>query len=88
MENVKPILTKAGDPILKINGQAPLVDCRIVAEDYYQMMLRQRDKQLEALKEVSPLLDGLINRTPTGKKRNELCDMNIKVKTEIQNATQ
>jgi hypothetical protein len=34
-----------------------------------------------ALKEYSALLDGLINRTPTGKQREELCDMNINVKT-------
>lgn len=40
-----------------------------------------------ALKEVSPLIDGLINRTPTGKKRDELCDLNIKVKSALLKAT-
>lgn len=41
---------------------------------------------LEALIEVSPLIDGLINRTRTGKKRDELCDLNIKVKSAIAKA--
>ena len=40
----------------------------------------------KALSEVSPLLDGLINRTPTGKKRDELCDLNIKVKAALLKA--
>lgn len=39
-----------------------------------------------ALLEVSPLIDGLINRTPSGKQRDELCDMNIKVKTSLSKA--
>lgn len=42
---------------------------------------------LEALNDVSPLLDGLINRTSTGKKRDELCDLNIKIKSAINKAT-
>lgn len=46
-----------------------------------------RDELLEILKEVSPLLDGLINRTPSGIKRIELCDINILVKTAINNAS-
>lgn len=43
---------------------------------------------LEALKECSPLVDGLINRTPSGTKRNELTDINIKVKSAILEAEQ
>lgn len=34
-----PILIKAGDDRVKINGQPPLVDCRILAEQNYQAMM-------------------------------------------------
>lgn len=33
-----PILLKAGDPRVKINGHSPLVDCRIIAEKKYQKL--------------------------------------------------
>ena len=51
----------------------------------YDALKQRNDELVEALEEVSPLIDGLINRTPTGKKRNELCDMNIKVKQALKN---
>lgn len=51
-----------------------------------RLILASKDL-LKACKKVSPLLDGLINRTPSGKKRNELCDINILVKTAINKAT-
>lgn len=44
-------------------------------------LICQAPAMYAALNEVGPLLDGLINRTPSGYKRNELCDLNIKVKT-------
>jgi len=39
---------------------------------------------LDALKEVSPLIDEIILRLPTGKNRNDVCDFNIKIKSIIQ----
>ena len=38
---IEPILLKAGDNRVKINGQYPYVDCRIISEDNYQLLLRQ-----------------------------------------------
>lgn len=35
----KPILIKAGDKTVLLNGNPPRVDCRVVAESYYQDML-------------------------------------------------
>jgi hypothetical protein len=43
---------------------------------------------LEALKDVSPLIDELIFRLPTGKNRTEVCDFNIKIKAAIQKENQ
>lgn len=44
-----------------------------------------RDKEVaelvKALNYCSDILDGLINRTPTGDERNQLCDNNIHIKT-------
>jgi hypothetical protein len=37
-EPVEPILIKAGDTRLLINGNPPLVDCRVVAEERYQSL--------------------------------------------------
>jgi len=56
MDKHKPQLIKAGDTRLKLGhlSQPPLVDCRVVAEDYYQTMLgviKQKDliiRELEA----------------------------------------
>lgn len=36
---------------------------------------------VKALNYCSDILDGLINRTPTGDERNQLCDNNIHIKT-------
>lgn len=47
-------------------------------------MVNAHEELIEALKECSPLIDGLINRTPSGKQRNELTDINIKVKTILE----
>lgn len=41
------------------------------------------EKLIEALNIVSPVIDGLINRTPTGKQRNELTDINILIKSAL-----
>lgn len=60
-----------------------------LAKEMAERILKQlncHEDLLEALKEVSPLLDGLINRTPTGKKREELCDINLQVKSAISKA--
>lgn len=51
--------------------------------------LEEMNKMLfDSLAECSPIIDGLINRTPTGKARNELCDLNIKTKTVIEKYSQ
>lgn len=42
---------------------------------------------LEALQKCSPVIDQLINQTASGTYRNELCDLNILLKTVIQKAT-
>ena len=54
-KQAEPIFVKAGDIRLKLghNSEPPKVDCRIVAEDYYQRMIKkieQRDELLEASK--------------------------------------
>jgi hypothetical protein len=51
----------------------------------YKKIKAENDKLREALKECSPLIDALINRTESGKARNELTDINIKVKTVLNN---
>lgn len=44
--------------------------------------LRQENEALKsALENVESVIERLINRTATGWERNELCDLNIKVKT-------
>lgn len=42
------------------------------------------EELIEALKECSPLIDDLINKTPTSEYRNRLTDINIKLKTYIK----
>ena len=42
-------------------------------------------KWLEILKEISPFIDELINKTPTGERRNYLTDIKIKLKSAILN---
>lgn len=39
-----------------------------------------------ALKEVALIISSLINKTPTGKERNYLCDLNIKLLSAINKA--
>jgi len=41
----KPILIKAGSPILKLGnpGTPPKVDCRVVAEDLYKTMYTEEE---------------------------------------------
>jgi hypothetical protein len=39
---IEPILLKAGDERLNINGQPPKVDCRVIAEDQYQKLLNPK----------------------------------------------
>lgn len=43
-----PILIKAGDTRLLINGQPPLVDCRVVAEEYYESIIKKADSLAKA----------------------------------------
>ena len=48
----KPILVKAGDTSVMVNGRPLTVDFRIVSEENYKELLRvekQRDELLEAL---------------------------------------
>ena len=42
-QTAEPILLKAGDTRLLINGYPPKVDCRVVAEEYYQSLLAGYD---------------------------------------------
>ncbi len=37
----KPILIKAGSWKVMLNGHPPKVDCRVVAEDYYQKLEKE-----------------------------------------------
>ena len=39
LEHIPPILIKAGHTGLLINGHPPLVDCRLIAEEEYQLLL-------------------------------------------------
>lgn len=34
----EPIMIEAGDTTLRINGQPPLVRCRVISEDNYAML--------------------------------------------------
>ena len=60
----KPELIKAGDRRLKLGllSQPPLVDCRVVAEDLYQIMqetIKQRNELLKALDLLVAFCDSL-----------------------------
>ena len=46
----EPILIKAGSQRVLLNNRPPLVDCRVVAEDYYQQ-LKAKNAEIEALKD-------------------------------------
>jgi len=66
---ISPLLTKAGDERVLINGVPPKVDCRIVAEDNYKILLSAAtnpalpegqhltDEQIKTLKEVERILE-------------------------------
>ena len=42
IKGTEPLLTKAGDESVKLGMMfAPRIDCRVVAEDYYQNMLKE-----------------------------------------------
>ena len=47
----KPLLIKAGDKKVLLNGTAPLVDCRVVAEENYQKLIAksQMNEQVKQL---------------------------------------
>lgn len=49
----------------------------------YKSGFSGKSELLEMLKVVSPIIDKHIDRTPSGLKRNELCDLNIKIKSAI-----
>ena len=52
----KPILIKAGDKTILINGHPPKVDIRVVAEDYYQKMNKKLPKAIELLEALGIIL--------------------------------
>lgn len=58
---------------------------RYERRDAFIAGFRARDEEVaelvKALNYCSDILDGLINRTPTGDERNQLCDNNIHIKT-------
>ncbi|KKL81904.1 hypothetical protein LCGC14_1990100 [marine sediment metagenome] len=37
--HIVPEPIKAGDSCVKLNGNPPLADCRVIAEDEYQLLL-------------------------------------------------
>jgi len=49
----KPILVKAGDTRVLLNGVSPKVDCRVLSEDYYQSLERQLEEARELIKAVA-----------------------------------
>lgn len=81
MSNAEKFLSaNSGAPIRPAGNYITVPNAR----EYARLKSQEDNAELvEALMEVSPLLDGLINRTPTGKQREELCDMNIKVKSAL-----
>ena len=36
---IEPVKLSKGDLRLKINGEPPKVECRVIAEDYYQLFI-------------------------------------------------
>ena len=54
-----PILLKTGDRRVLINREPPKVDCRIVAEDYYQKMQSENERIKEAYKEAKEMIDNV-----------------------------
>ncbi len=55
----KPLLIKAGSDILGLGKtlDPPLKDCRVVAEEYYQEMLKEKRILLEVLKFAQSHID-------------------------------
>lgn len=49
------------------------------------MFISNSHPAFQILKQIQPELEHLINLTPTGKRRNQLCDLNIKALTVISN---
>lgn len=86
-KQTEPILIKAGDTALKIGCEPPGVDCRVVAEDYYQRMIKkieQRDELLKLLKKAQVSVEILINHIPTGRMRDILTEENIEILSLIE----
>ena len=86
-KQAEPILIKAGDTALKIGLEPPQVDCRVVAEDYYQRMIKkieQRDKLLELLKKVQVSINRLKNYAPPGIARDRITEENIEILSLIE----
>ena len=50
-EFIEPILIKAGSNLVKLGltSQSPLVDCRVIAEDNYQLLKKAYDNNPELL---------------------------------------
>ena len=58
-----PILIKAGDIRIRINGNTPPVDCRILAEEAYQNLLDALLFSYGAILDAISLKDGLDKAT-------------------------
>ena len=54
-DKATPLLTKAGDTTLLINGWPPKVDCRVVAEEYYISMIHAVNYHDELVEYVAAL---------------------------------
>ena|SRR5690349_19292963 len=50
-------------------------------------LIASAPEMFELLEEVSPLIDEIIHRLPTGNGRNEICDFNIKLKSLLTKIT-
>lgn len=57
MEINTPILIKKGDSRVLLNGVAPKVDCRVVAEEYYQTQEKKIIELQNKIKYYKDLLD-------------------------------
>ena len=81
-EFIEPVLVKAGDGRLRIGpfGQVSPFDCRVLAEDNYQLLKKGYDDRKNLFDMVVILqkrLELLIDKTPSGKHRNKLTEDNI-----------
>lgn len=64
-----------------LKNDLPLKAGIMAYRDGYNSRDEEVAELVKALNYCSDILDGLINRTPTGDERNQLCDNNIHIKT-------